>query len=91
MSQENSRKSSDCIILVLQELLQITKKERNIPNNCYETSSTINPSMRQMAQERKAQANLMFKALHKNPKENSSKQNSEAHKKIMETNHFSHV
>ena len=47
--------------------------------------------MRQMAQERKAQANLMFKALHKNPKENSSKQNSEAHKKIMETNHFSHV
>lgn len=43
VSQGNSAKSSDCIILVLQELFQITEKERNIPSNCYETSSTIIP------------------------------------------------
>lgn len=43
-----------------------------------------------MAQERKPQANLTYKSLHKIPKEKSSKQNPEAHKKMMETNHFSH-
>lgn len=32
----------------------------------------------------------MSKSLHKNPKENSSKQNPAAHNKIMETNHCSH-